>query len=171
MFHAYIIPIATCFIYTLYDFYAFSGTNLLTRCRSASSLFSAIFGFRQAVKKIFSELHKTKAKVPIFSGSIQNTEEETEGGHEAASPGGGATPPWPHHHVVWGPRPSTDVALSPIYSPRRENPRYPIRNPRKVPELPPSSTLVRVGSEALPGTLRRGESSPEGSSSPCPPPD
>ena len=66
MFHAYIIPIATCFIYTSYVFYAFSGTNLLKRCHSASSLFSAIFGFRKAVKEIFSELHETKANIPII---------------------------------------------------------------------------------------------------------
>ena len=61
--------------------------------------------------------------------------------------------PWPRRDVVWGPQAPTDVALSPIYSPRRENPRYPIRNPRKVPEPPPSSSLVREGSEALPGIL------------------
>ena len=46
MFHAVIILIATCFGCTLYYFYAFSGTNLLTRCQSASSVFPAVFGFR-----------------------------------------------------------------------------------------------------------------------------
>jgi hypothetical protein len=38
-------PFALCFVYTLWRFYAFSGTNLLTRCHSASSLFSAIYMF------------------------------------------------------------------------------------------------------------------------------
>ena len=38
--------IATCFGCTLYYFYAFSGTNLLTRCHNASSVFPAVFGFR-----------------------------------------------------------------------------------------------------------------------------
>ena len=33
------MTIPTCFIHTLYRFDAFSGTNLLTRCRSASSCF------------------------------------------------------------------------------------------------------------------------------------
>ena len=133
MFHAYIIPIATYFIYILYGFYAFSVTNLLTRCHSASSLFSSIFGFKKAVKEIFSELHETKAKVPIFLGRIQNTEEETEGGHEAATPGGGAAPPWPRHHVVWAPRGSTYFALSPTNTPRRKNPKYSIKIPRNIP--------------------------------------
>jgi hypothetical protein len=36
------------FHYTLWHFYAFSGTNLLTRCHSVSSLFSAIFVFQKS---------------------------------------------------------------------------------------------------------------------------
>jgi hypothetical protein len=36
------------FCYTSWRFYAFSGTNLLTRCHSASSLFSAIFVFQKS---------------------------------------------------------------------------------------------------------------------------
>jgi hypothetical protein len=35
------------FRYTLWHFYAFSGTNLLTSCHSASSLFSAVFVFQK----------------------------------------------------------------------------------------------------------------------------
>ena len=60
MFRAVIISIATCFGYTSYHFYVFSGTNLLTRCHSASSLFSTVFGFRKSIKEIFSELDETK---------------------------------------------------------------------------------------------------------------
>ena len=52
-----------------------------------------------------------------------------------------------------GPLASTDLALSRIYSPSRENPRDPSKIPRKVPTPPSSPTLVREGSEALPGTL------------------
>ena len=55
MFHVVIILIATCFGCTLYHFYAFSGTNLLPRCHSASSLFSPVFRFRNPRKEIFSE--------------------------------------------------------------------------------------------------------------------
>ena len=35
---------------------------------SASSLFSAVFGFRKVVLEIFSELNATKTEVPIFPG-------------------------------------------------------------------------------------------------------
>ena len=89
MFHAYIIPIATCFIYTLYGFYAFSGTNLLTRCHSASSPFSAVFGFRKVVLELFSELDETKAKVPIFLTRTRSPEERRWGAVGR-----------PHHMVV-----------------------------------------------------------------------
>jgi hypothetical protein len=42
------IPFALCFVYTSWRFYAFSGTNLLTRCHRASSLFSAVFVFQKS---------------------------------------------------------------------------------------------------------------------------
>jgi hypothetical protein len=35
MLHAYFTPIVLCFVYTSWYFYAYSGTNLLTRCHSA----------------------------------------------------------------------------------------------------------------------------------------
>jgi hypothetical protein len=38
-------PFALCFVCTSWRFYEFFGTNLLTRCHSASSLFSAVFVF------------------------------------------------------------------------------------------------------------------------------
>jgi hypothetical protein len=36
------------FCYTLWHIYAFFGTNLLTRCHSASSLFFAVFVFQKS---------------------------------------------------------------------------------------------------------------------------
>jgi hypothetical protein len=43
MLHACLCTICFVFCYTSWHFYAFSGTNLLTRCHSVSSLFSAVF--------------------------------------------------------------------------------------------------------------------------------
>jgi hypothetical protein len=40
--------ICLVFCYTSWHFYAFSGTNLLTRCHSASFLFSAVFVFQKS---------------------------------------------------------------------------------------------------------------------------
>jgi hypothetical protein len=48
MLHACFYTIFLVFHYTSWHFYAFSGTNLLTRCHSASSLFSAVFVFQKS---------------------------------------------------------------------------------------------------------------------------
>jgi hypothetical protein len=48
MLHACFYTICLVFRYTSWRFYAFSGTNLLTRCHSDSSLFSAAFVFQKS---------------------------------------------------------------------------------------------------------------------------
>jgi hypothetical protein len=48
MLHACFYTICLMFRYTSWHFYAFFGTNLLTSCHSASSLFSAIFVFQKS---------------------------------------------------------------------------------------------------------------------------
>jgi hypothetical protein len=63
-------------------------------------------------------------------------------GHPLAAPG-----------LVWAPGPPSDIALPPIYSPRRENPKHPINFLETYCKLPPSSTRDREGPEALLGTL------------------
>jgi hypothetical protein len=62
MLHAYSYTIYFEFCYTSWRFYAFFGTNLLTRCHTASSLFSAILCFRKVTQEIFLELDETKAE-------------------------------------------------------------------------------------------------------------
>jgi hypothetical protein len=93
MLHACFYTICLMFRYTLWHFYAFSGTNLLTSCHSASSLFSAILCFRKVTQEIFSELDETKDSHPDISRSFQRAEEEMEQGHEVASHQGGAAQP------------------------------------------------------------------------------
>jgi hypothetical protein len=86
MLHACFTPIDLCFVYTLWHFYAFSGTNLLTRCHSASSCFLLFLYFRKVVQEIFSELDETKAKPPIFPNTKMESKAETEEGTKAATP-------------------------------------------------------------------------------------
>jgi hypothetical protein len=83
MLHACFYTICFMFCYTSWHFYAFSGTNLLARCHSASSLFLC---FRKVTQEIFSELDETKAEPPKIYRSFQKTEEETEEGHGPATP-------------------------------------------------------------------------------------
>jgi hypothetical protein len=59
-------PFALCFVYTSWHFYVFSGTNLLTRCHSASSYFLLFLCFRKVTQEIFSKLDETKAEVPNY---------------------------------------------------------------------------------------------------------
>ena len=162
MLHACFAPISICFTHTSCTFYAFSGTNLLTRCRSASSYFLLFLCFRKVTQEIFSELENSKTEVPIFTVPKQLTWRESKRRHKAATPGLGVAWPWPAPRGRVGPLASADIALPPIYSPSRENPKDPSKIPRKVPSRPSSPTLVREGSEALPGTLPEGEIITEG---------
>jgi hypothetical protein len=57
---------ALCLVYTSWCFYAFSGTNLLTRCHSASSCFLLFLCFKKVRQEIFSELDETKDEVPNY---------------------------------------------------------------------------------------------------------
>jgi hypothetical protein len=88
MLHACFTPIALCFVYTSWHFYAFSGTNLLTRCHRDSSCFLLFFYSRFLPKKIFSELDETKVKFPFFwhKDGVQRGDGD--------EPGGGHTMPW-----------------------------------------------------------------------------
>jgi hypothetical protein len=126
MLHAYLCTICFVFCYTLWRFYAFSGTNLLTRCHSASSLFSAIFVFQKSYTRNILRIGQNKSQSSYFSRHETESKAETEGSqgqphHRVAQPS-----PWPRHQVVGPPGPPPDAALPPIYSPRRENPKPPI---------------------------------------------
>jgi hypothetical protein len=123
MFHACFTPITLCFVHTLWHFYVFSATNLLTRCHSANSYFLLFFYSRFLSKEIVSKLDESKAKVPIFL----TWQQSPKGRRRRAGW-------WPHHRVawanlwpcspmVWAPQASTDLALPPIYCPRRKNPK------------------------------------------------
>jgi hypothetical protein len=132
MLHACFTQIALCFVYTSWHFYAFSGTNLLTRCRSASLCFMLFFYSRFLLKEIFLELDGTKVKVPILLTRRWSPKERwkraTSRPHQVvARPG-----PWPHHPMVWAPRAPTDLALLPINSLHQENPKGPNIHPQKV---------------------------------------
>src|SRR3954469_21879180 len=93
MFDACLVSTLRCFVYTLRCFYMFYGTNLLTRCHSASCLFSSVFGSRKASEEIFSELDGTKAKVNISPRITRSPEERRRGATRRLHPPG-VGPPW-----------------------------------------------------------------------------
>ena len=171
MFHIVIMLIATCFGCTLYYFYAFSGTNLLTRCHSASSVFSTVFSFRNPTRKISSESDEINSAINKRSRRSQSPE-GTWGGAPRA-PRHTRTRPrvGPRRAMVRGPHQAPDAHPSPIYSPRRKNPNKKDHLPRKFLSRPSSSISDRGSSDVLPGTLPEGKLSPEASTSPCLPPE
>ena len=113
-------------------------------------LFSAVFGFRNG-----NILGIGRNKIPdaYFSDTFTKSEGGTKGAaghrpHTTARVG-----PLPRHRMGSGPRASTDVAPSPIYSSRCENPKTPSHISRKHPLPPPPSTLTRGVQKFSSGTL------------------
>ena len=74
---------------------------------------------------------RDKSQSAYFFERDQVPEYETEKGWGAATPLGRADRPDPRQGVVWPPPASPRPLLPPIYCPRDENPKYPIKNPRK----------------------------------------
>jgi hypothetical protein len=115
MLHAYFYTICLVFRYTSWNFYAFSGTNLLTRCHSASSLFSAVFVFHRKYSRNWT---KQKPDIQKF----------TEASREPKRRWRGATGR-PHHRAARpraGPRPLV------VKPPQREKPKYLITFPEYI---------------------------------------
>src|SRR5215203_145714 len=91
-------------------------------------LFSAVFGFRNPSKEIFSELDEIFAQGPIFARSFQKTEEITKWGHEVARPQGGAAWPLAAPPCHLGPSCGPLAYPSAYLKPPSRNPQY--REPR-----------------------------------------
>jgi hypothetical protein len=160
------------FCYTLWRFYAFSRTNLLTRCHSASSLFSVILCFRKATQKIFSELDEIKAKVPNFPDTRRSPKQRWRGTRGRPYHRVARASPWPRHQVVGPPGPPPDAALPPIYSPRRENLKDLINFPRNILQ---AAAVIDARSGGFRSSSRHpaeeGNHRRRPSSSPCLPPE
>jgi hypothetical protein len=96
---------------------------------------------------------KQKPEVQIFTGASRTPKERRRGATGR-----------PHHKAVWpraGPRPlvvrppwpTSDAAPSPIKTPRREKPKYPITFPEYIAIHRRCRPEDREGPEALLGTL------------------
>jgi hypothetical protein len=77
-----------CFVfcYTSWRFHAFSRTNLLTRCHSASSLFSTIFVFQKSYTGNILGIGWNKSQSSYFSRHETKSEAETEGDQGPGAP-------------------------------------------------------------------------------------
>ena len=83
MLHACFTPISLCFVYTLWHFYAFYGTNLLTSCHSASSLFSAIFVFQKSYTGNILGIGQFESRSSYFSLHVHGVQRRVEDGSQS----------------------------------------------------------------------------------------
>jgi hypothetical protein len=153
MLHPCLYTICFVFCYTSWRFYAFSGTNLLTRCHGASSLFSAIFVFQKFTQEIFSELDETKSEPPIFTEASRRLKMRRRGVRGQAHHRVAQRSPWPRHHMVRPPGPPSDAAVSPINPLDGKNLRDGSLFLETYCKPPPLSKRDREDPGAIPGTL------------------
>jgi hypothetical protein len=141
------------FCYTSWRFYAFSGTNLLTRCHSASSYFLLFLCFRKVTHEIFLELDETKVEVPIFP--TRHRVQSRDGGEPGARHTLGRRGPAPGRATrVCGPLAHLLTPPLLLYILLDEkNPKGRSLFPETYCKLPSSSTRDHEGPEALPATL------------------
>src|SRR5215218_5422347 len=104
MFHATFMMILTCFIHIICHIYAFSGTNLLTRCRRVSCCFLLFLVSEILVRKYSRNRTKSRPRFLFFHGASRRPKESRSGAtrawhHRPARPEGG-----PRRPMVWAPR-------------------------------------------------------------------
>jgi hypothetical protein len=151
-----------CFVfYTSWRFYAFFGTNVLTRCHSASSLFSAIFVFQKSYTGNILRIGRNKIQTFYFYQSFAKIGARSQAHPRVAWPSLG-----PRHQGVRLAGPPPDTALSPIYSPRREKPKEWISFPQNI--LQAVAVIVRSGGSRSSSRHPAGEGNP--CQRPSPPP-
>jgi hypothetical protein len=153
MLHACFYTICLVFRYTSWHFYAFSRTNLLTRCHSASSLFSTVFVFQKSytgnILRIAQNKSQTSRYLPKLLENRRGDRKEPQGGHTTRGCGLALARAslWcgPLVHFWCYPFAYKDLPTG--------KPKDPITFPKTHHDSPPSSTRDREGLEALPGTL------------------
>jgi hypothetical protein len=134
MLHACLCTICFVFCYTSWCFYAFSGTNVLTRYHSASSLFSAVFVFQKSYTENIFEIGRNEGRTSYFSRHETKSEGEPEGARGPPHHLVARVTPRARHSMVCGPWLPFDIAPPPIKSLRRKNPKSIGVFPNKVPQ-------------------------------------
>jgi hypothetical protein len=132
MLHACLYTICFVFFYTSWRFYAFSRTNLLTRCHSASSLFSVVFVFQKSYTGNILGIGRNKSQNSYFFRSVTESKAETEGCQRAAAPCHGAGQPLATPGYGVGPWPTLWRRPSAYIFPSTGKPKGQINFPRNI---------------------------------------
>jgi hypothetical protein len=136
MLHACFYAICLVFRYTSWSFYVISRTNLLTRCHSSSSLFSAIFVFQKSYTGNILRIGRNKSQTSYYLTKLPEVRRVDGGGPRAGHTVGRRSPaPGRAPLCVRAPWSTSDDAPSPIRSLPTENPKTIGVFPRKVLQL------------------------------------
>src|SRR5215203_207769 len=114
MFHATLLMIPTCFIHIICHYYAFSGTNLLTRCRSASSCFLLFLVSEILVTKYSRNWTKSTPRFLFFPEASRSPKRGQRWARGAPHHTWARAQAWPRHLVVRAPWCPSEAPLSPI---------------------------------------------------------
>jgi hypothetical protein len=90
-----------CVLLHFVAFYAFSRTNLLTRCHSASSLFFPIFVFQKSYTGNILGIGRNKSQSSYFPDTRRSLKLRWRGTWGQTHHGVAQPSPWPRHQVVW----------------------------------------------------------------------
>jgi hypothetical protein len=154
MLHACLYTICFVFCYTSWRFYAFSGTNLLTWCHSASSLFSVVFLFQKSYTGSILGIGRNKSRTSHFSRTRVRVQSRDGGAPRPGHTLGRCGPSPGRATRGWAPLVHFQTPPFRLYIPldgKNINPRSIFHETYCKP--PPSSMWDWEGPEALPGTL------------------
>src|SRR3954463_16746374 len=94
MLHAYFVYDPKCFMCLFIQYLAFSGTNLLTRCHTASSCFLLFFVFQKSCTGNILGIARDKLPVPYNHGTKTLPEDDLRGASQVASAWVASGPTW-----------------------------------------------------------------------------
>jgi hypothetical protein len=118
MLHACSYTNCLVFCYTSWCFYAFSRTNLLTRCHSASFLFFAVFVFQKSYRGNILRIGRNKSQTSYYLTKLLEVRRGDGGGHRAATaPGSAACGEGPLAHLWRRPISYKDPPMGKTYTP------------------------------------------------------
>jgi hypothetical protein len=133
MLHACFYTICLLFHYTSWHFYAFSGINLLTSRHSASFHIFCCFCVSEVLHRKYSQnWTKQVPEVLFFPEASSDLKRSWRGATRAPHTRVVRPGPWPCPLCVRAPRSTSKDAPSPITTPRRKKPKYPITFPEHI---------------------------------------
>jgi hypothetical protein len=104
-------------------------------------------------EKLHRNWMKQKSNMQIFNEASRGPKRRQSRAREWPHHQGARPRAWPRRPMVSPTWSTSDIAPSPIKTPRREKPKHPITFLETYHDPPTSSTRDREGPEALPGTL------------------